>query len=49
VPAAGPVPVPASSLTEVARRSGTELYDWFVDPAHTTGAVLLEVTRAPDG
>lgn len=49
VPAAGPVPLPAASLTEVARRSGTDLYDWFVDPAHTTGAVLLEVTRAPDG
>jgi hypothetical protein len=49
LPAAGPVPLPAPSLTEVARRSGTELYDWFVDPAHTTEAVLLEVTRAPDG
>jgi hypothetical protein len=49
VPAVGPVPLPAGWLTEVARRSGPDLYDWFVDPSHTDGAVLLEVTRAPGG
>jgi hypothetical protein len=49
LPATGPVPLPAAELTEVARRRGTELYDWFVDPAHTAEAMLLEVTRAPKG
>jgi hypothetical protein len=34
-------------LTEVARRSGPQLYDWFVDPSHTTDAVLLEVETLP--
>src|SRR5262249_28642607 len=29
-------------LPEVARRRGDELYDWFIDPAHTAEAVLLE-------
>jgi hypothetical protein len=37
----------APGLTEVARRSGPELYDWFVDPSHTADAVLLEVGPLP--
>lgn len=34
-------------LTEVARRSGPQLYDWFVDPSHTADAVLFEVGTLP--
>jgi hypothetical protein len=34
-------------LTEVARRSGPRLYDWFVDPSHTPEAVLFEVGTPP--
>ena len=49
VPAGGEAPLPLDRLTEVARRSGPDLYDWFVDPAHTPGAVLFEVTGAPGG
>jgi len=34
-------------LTEVARRSGPQLYDWFVDPSRTPEAVLFEVGTLP--
>jgi hypothetical protein len=49
LPADDRTPLPPDRLTEVARRGGTDLYDWFVDPAHTPEAALFEVTKTPDG
>jgi hypothetical protein len=34
-------------VVEVGHRSGTELRDWFVDPAHTADAVLVELKPRP--
>jgi hypothetical protein len=47
LPSTMPRPLPEGSLVEVARRRGRDLYDWFVDPAHASEAVLLEVVRLP--
>ena len=49
LPADGRAPLASDRLTEVARLGGTDLYDWFVDPAHTPEAVLFEVTGVPGG
>jgi len=35
------------AVIEVGHRSGAELRDWFVDPGHTTDAVLLELKPPP--
>jgi len=35
------------AFIEVGHRSGAELRDWFVDPGHTTDAVLLELKPPP--
>jgi hypothetical protein len=42
LPASMPAPLP-EAVREVARRGGTDLYDWFVDPAHAPEAVLFEM------
>jgi hypothetical protein len=42
-------PLPADVLSEVARRRGEELYDWFADPGRAAEAVLFEVVRSPGG
>jgi hypothetical protein len=47
LPSTMPPPFPETSLVEVARRRGADLYDWFVDPAHAPEAVLFEVVRLP--
>jgi len=49
LPGSTPPPLPMDALTEVARRRGLDLYDWFVDPAHAAEAVLFEVVRVPEG